>query len=66
MGDDHGRLGLHVADLVDPVVHQREHGDAGRAGFLQPPQVTVEEVTALAAQQHHRAAIAGGLVHVGR
>ena len=49
----HRRLGLHVADLVDPVVHQGEHGDAGRAGLLQTPQVAVEEVAALAAEQHH-------------
>ena len=40
--------------------------DAGRAGFLQPPQVTVQEVTALTAQQHSRAAVTGGVVHVGR
>jgi hypothetical protein len=54
----HGRRGLHVADLVDPVVHQREHGHAGRAGLLQPPRVTLQEVAALTAQQHRRATAA--------
>ena len=48
------------------VVHQGEHGDAGRAGLLETPQVTLEEVTALAAEQHYRAPIAGGPVHVDR
>ena len=62
----HGRFGLHVAYVIDPVVHQGEHGDAGCASFLQSPQVTVQEVTALTAQQHYRATIAGSLVHVGR
>ncbi len=62
----HRRLGLHVADLAGPVVHQGEHGDAGRAGLLQTPQVAVEEVAALAAEQHHGAPVAGGPVHAGR
>jgi hypothetical protein len=62
----HRRLGLHVADLADPVVHQGEHGEAGRAGLLEPPQVTLEEVAALAAEQHHGAPVAGGLIKVGR
>ncbi len=62
----HRRLGLHVTELVDPVVHQGEHGDAGRAGLRQPAQVAVEEVTALAAEQHHGAPVAGGPLQVGR
>jgi hypothetical protein len=43
-----------------------KHGDTGRADFLQPPQVTVEEVPALTAEQDHGAPVAGGPVHVGR
>ena len=62
----HRRLGLHVAELVDPVVHQGEHGDAGRAGLLEPPQVALEEVAALAAEQHRGAPVAGGPLQVGR
>ena len=62
----HRRLGLHVADLADPVVHQGEHGEAGRAGFPEPPQVALEEVAALAAEQHRDAPVAGGPVQVGR
>jgi hypothetical protein len=61
----HRRLGLHVAELVDPVVHQGEHGDAVRPGFRQPPQVALEEVTALAAEQDHGAPVAGGPLQVG-
>ena len=62
----HRRLGLRVAELVDPVVHQGEHGDAVGPGLLQPPQVALEEVTALAAEQHHGAPVAGGPLQVGR
>jgi hypothetical protein len=62
----HRRLGLHVTDLIGPVVHQGQHGDADRTGLLQPPQVTVEEVTALTAQQHQGPPVAGGPVHLGR
>ena len=61
----HPRRGLHVADLTGPVVHKREHGDARRAGS-QLLQVTLQEVAALTAQQHRRAAAAGSLVHVAR
>ncbi|HEY2264165.1 MAG TPA: hypothetical protein VGI96_16195 [Streptosporangiaceae bacterium] len=62
----HRRLGLHVAEFVDPVVHQGEHGDAVRPGFFQPPQVALEEVTALAAEQHHGAPVAGGPLQASR
>ena len=62
----HRWFGLHVADLVGPVVHQGQHGDAVRAGLLQPPQVALEEVTALAAEQHHGAPVGRGPVHPGR
>jgi hypothetical protein len=39
-------------------MHQGEHGDAVRAGFLQPPQVALEEIRALAAEQHRGAPVA--------
>ena len=61
----HRRLGLHVTDLADPVVHQGEHGEAGRAGLLEPPQVALEEVAALAAEQHRGTPVAAGPVQVG-
>lgn len=60
------RLGLHVAELVDPVVHQGEHRDAVRAGFGEPAQVALEEIAALAAEQHHGAPVAGGPLQVRR
>jgi hypothetical protein len=59
-------LGLHVADVADPVVHQGEHGEAGRAGLLEPAQVALEEVAAFAAEQDGGAPVAGGPVQVGR
>ena len=62
----HRLLGLHVADVADPVVHQGEHGEAGRAGLLEPAQVALEEVAALAAEQHRGAPVADGPVQVGR
>ena len=62
----HRRLGLHVAELIDPVMNQGEHGDPVRAGFLEPAQVTLEEVAALAAEQHHGAPVPGGPFQVGR
>jgi hypothetical protein len=62
----HRRLGLRVAELVDPVVHQGEHRDAVRSGCFQPLQVALEEVTALAAEQHRGAPVAGGPLQVGR
>jgi hypothetical protein len=62
----HRRLGLHVTDLADPVVHQREHGEAGRAGLLEPPQVAFEEVAALAAEQHRGAPVGDGPVQACR
>jgi len=60
------RLGLHVADLVRPVVHQDEHGEADRAGLTEASQVALEEVTALAAEQHRGAPITGSPAQVGR
>ena len=61
-----GALGLHVADVADPVVHQGEHGEVYRAGLLEPSQVALEEVTALAAEQYRGAPVAGGPFQVGR
>ena len=58
---DH-RLGLDVAHLVHPVVHQGHRPDPGDIGVAQAPEVTVEEVRPLARQHdpHMAVAVRGG------
>src|SRR3984957_9936358 len=58
-------LGLHVADVVDPVMHQRQRGRARRPRFLQRLQPALEEVAALAAEQDRGLAGVVGLPDVG-
>ena len=60
------RLGLDVAELVHPVVHQGERRHAEGVGRRQALEVALEEVGPLAGEEHSRLAGVVGPLHLGR
>ena len=62
----HGILRLDVTELVDPVVHERERRDALAVRLGDSLPLALEEVAALAREEHGRLARRVGAIEVGR